>query len=198
MPPKSSKIESNLIGLRSGKKQFVNKINDITERTQQNILEKFTNEQLAEFRELFNMFDKDNQGVLTLQTLISTIKAVGQIPTEADMIDLMREIDLDNSGTIDFYEFVHIISYNMHPNETNQEIRQAFNLFDQNQDGTITLDDLKTTIDKYFETSINDLELRQMIELAADHNESEQISFEDFLRIAICQNAKKRSDGISI
>jgi hypothetical protein len=62
MPPKSGRNESNIIGLRTGKKQLINKINDITERTQRIVLEKFTDEQLAEFRDLFNMFDKDNQG----------------------------------------------------------------------------------------------------------------------------------------
>ncbi|CAF1068586.1 unnamed protein product [Adineta ricciae] len=197
MPPKSGKIESNLIGSRSGKKQAVNKINDVTERTQQNVLERFTDEQLVEFRELFNMFDKDNQGFLTLQALVSTMKSVGQTPTEADTIDLMREIDIDNSGTIDFYEFVHIISRKMHPSETTQEIRQAFNLFDQNQDGMITLDDLQMTVEKYLKTSINDFDLPQMIELAADDNASGQISFEDFLRVAVCRTDKKRSDGTS-
>ncbi len=62
MPTKSEKTENNVSGFRSGKKQIVNKINDITERTQRIVLEKFTDEQLAEFKELFNMFDKDNQG----------------------------------------------------------------------------------------------------------------------------------------
>lgn len=59
MPTKSENIIS---GLRTGKKQIINKINDITERTQRTVLEKFTDEQLTEFRELFNMFEKDNQG----------------------------------------------------------------------------------------------------------------------------------------
>jgi len=49
-------------GFRSGKKRFSIKTNDITERTQRIVLEKFTDEQLTEFRELFNMFDKDEQG----------------------------------------------------------------------------------------------------------------------------------------
>ena len=62
MPPKTRKIETNLNVLRYSKKQINNKINDITERTQRIVLEKFTDEQLAEFRELFDMFDKDNQG----------------------------------------------------------------------------------------------------------------------------------------
>jgi Ca2+-binding EF-hand superfamily protein len=62
MPPKSEKTENTISGFRTGKKQIINKINDITERTQRIVLEKFTDEQLTEFRELFNMFDKDNQG----------------------------------------------------------------------------------------------------------------------------------------
>ena len=56
MPPK---LEN---GSRSGKRRMSYKTNDITERTQRIVLEKFTDEQLAEFKELFNMFDKDNQG----------------------------------------------------------------------------------------------------------------------------------------
>ncbi len=62
MPPKSDKIESTISGLRTGKKVIITKTNDITERTQRMVLEKFTDEQLAEFRDLFQMFDKDNQG----------------------------------------------------------------------------------------------------------------------------------------
>ncbi len=134
-------------------------------------------------------------GMLTIQTLVSVLKTVGQIPTESDMIDLMREMDIDNSGTIDFYEFVHTISHNMYPSETNQEIRQAFHLFDQNQDGIITFDDLKLTIEKYLKISINDFELRQMIELA-NSNGQEHVSFDDFLHAAVCRKDKKRS-GIS-
>ena len=53
------------------------------------------------------MFDKDNQDILTLQILVTIMKTVVQTPSDSDMIDLIREIDLDNSGTIDFYEFVN-------------------------------------------------------------------------------------------
>ncbi|CAM4946838.1 unnamed protein product [Rotaria socialis] len=188
MSTKSKKPDNNLNGIRSGKKQ----INDITDRTRRIVLEKFSDEQLAEFRELFDMFDKDNQEMLTLQTLVSVMKTVGHSPTESDMIDLMRDIDIDNSGAIDFYEFVNVISHNMYPSETNQEIRQAFDLFDQNQDGLLTFDDLKLTIEKYLNSSMNDFEIHQMIELA-DRNGHGHVSFEDFLHAAVCRNDKKRN-----
>ena len=195
MPPKSGKNENRSSGFRGSRRTTIIKVNDITERTQRIILEKFTDEQLSEFRELFNMFDKDNQGMLTLPTLVSVMKTVGQTPTESEMIDLMREMDIDNSGTIDFYEFVNMISHNMHPSETNQEMGHAFTLFDQNRDGIITFDELKLTVAKYLKNSISDFELRQMIELA-DRNGHGHVSFEDFLHAAVCRNDKKRS-GIS-
>jgi Ca2+-binding EF-hand superfamily protein len=77
MPKKTEKAETTLHGLHQSKKQTTDRINEVTERTQRLVLEKFTDEQLDEFRELFNMFDKDNQGehdasrIATVETEIS-------------------------------------------------------------------------------------------------------------------------------
>lgn len=63
MPPKSDKGRSN-------KRQItVSKTNDIADRIQKSITEKFTDEQLTEFRDLFNMFDKENQGIVFARSL---------------------------------------------------------------------------------------------------------------------------------
>lgn len=62
MSNKLKKTGTNSTRNRHNKKQINTNINDITEQTRQTVLEKFTDEQLAEFRELFDMFDKDNQG----------------------------------------------------------------------------------------------------------------------------------------
>lgn len=120
------------------------------------------------------------------------MRTVGQTSTESDIIDLMREIDLDRSGTIDFFEFVHVISNRMEANESLEEIRYAFNLFDQNRDGKINFDDLKSTVDKYLKVSLSDNEFRQMIEFA-DANGRGSVSFDDFLRFATCRKDRRNS-----
>ena len=188
MPPKLDKGRGN-------KRQVqALKTNDVADRIQKSITEKFTDEQLAEFRDLFNMFDKENQGsTLTPNVLAAVMKAVGQTPTESDMIDLMREMDLDHSGTIDFYEFVTMISHRMRPNESQNEIRKAFALFDRNQDGLITFDDLKATMEKYLPPNVtNEHEIRQMIELG-DRTGNNAVSFEDFHHAAMCQTDRKQN-----
>jgi calmodulin len=121
------------------------------------------------------------------------MKAVGYTPTESDMIDLMREMDIDNSGTIDFYEFVHMISHRMRPNETHENIRQAFALFDHNRDDRITFDELRVTVDKYLKRSIRDIDLEQMIELT-DRHDNGSVSFDDFLHAAVCQTDRKQTN----
>ncbi|CAF1236668.1 unnamed protein product [Didymodactylos carnosus] len=164
-------------------------IKDITKRTQADVLARFTDEQLEEFREVYNMFDKDNAGILTTQTIATVMKSLGQTPTETDLIDLLREVDKDNSGDIDFYEFVSVISHRMQPGETQQELKQAFELFDKNQDGWITADELKLAMIS-LNIQITDVELRQMIELV-DNTETRRVSFEDFCHAVICVKEKK-------
>ena len=128
--------------------------------------------------------------MLTLPALVNVMKTVGQTPTESDMIDLMREMDIDSSGTIDFYEFIYMIARHMHPNNTEQEIRQAFDLFDHDQDGMITFQELKSTVEKSLPLAVNDVELRQMVEFA-DRSGSASVSFEDFLHAAVCRTDRR-------
>jgi hypothetical protein len=62
MSSKSMQKTSHSVKMRSIKKVLTAKINDLAERTKQIVMEKFTDEQLTDFRDLFNMFDRDNQG----------------------------------------------------------------------------------------------------------------------------------------
>ena len=60
--PKSKQTKNNLNNIHRSKKDLYKESNDVTESTRRIVLEKFTDEQLEEFHELFHMFDKDKQG----------------------------------------------------------------------------------------------------------------------------------------
>ena len=59
-------------------------------------------EELAEFREIFNLVDRDGGGTITKEELGELMDTLG-IDATPEEIDLMiNEIDQDNNGEIDF------------------------------------------------------------------------------------------------
>jgi calmodulin len=51
-------------------------------------------------------------------------------------------VDVDGNGTIDFDEFLTMMSKKMRETDRDEEIRQAFKVFDKNGDGYVTSDEL--------------------------------------------------------
>ena len=50
-------------------------------------------------KEVFSLFDKDNGGTITTQEIGSVMRALGQNPTEAELQDMINEIDIDGEIT---------------------------------------------------------------------------------------------------
>merc|ERR1711911_27089 len=67
--------------------------------------DQLTEEQIAEFKEAFSLFDKDGDGTITTKELGTVMRSLGQNPTEAELQDMINEVDADGNGTIDFPEF---------------------------------------------------------------------------------------------
>ncbi|KAM1355245.1 hypothetical protein ACFX13_030242 [Malus domestica] len=75
--------------------------------------EQLTEEQIAEFKEVFCLFDKDGDGCVTTKELGTVMRSLGQNPTEAELQDIISEVDADQNGTIDFSEFLNLMARKM-------------------------------------------------------------------------------------
>uniref|UniRef100_A0A672ILR3 EF-hand domain-containing protein n=1 Tax=Salarias fasciatus TaxID=181472 RepID=A0A672ILR3_SALFA len=88
--------------------------------------DQLTEEQIAEFKEAFSLFDKDGDGTITTKELGTVMRSLGQNPTEAELQDMINEVDADGNGTIDFPEFLTMMARKMKDTDSEEEIREAF------------------------------------------------------------------------
>ena len=79
----------------------------------------------AEFKEAFDEFDKvysfifskhkqpwhdqDGSGAISTDELLHVLRAMGQNPTEDELLNLVLEVDIDGNGTIEFEEFISMM-----------------------------------------------------------------------------------------
>ena len=110
-----------------------------------------TKKERDEMLELFKVLDTDNSGTLSRQELIAGFhnlysEDVEDIEAEVDKI--MRQVDTDGSGEIDYSEFV-AASMNKAKILSKEKLEAAFKAFDLDQSGSITADELKAMLGKH-------------------------------------------------
>src|SRR5690554_6033127 len=65
-----------------------------------------TEEQIEVLKQAFDLFDQDGSGMIDARELKEAMKALGFEVTNADVKTMIKEIDKDNSGTIELDEFI--------------------------------------------------------------------------------------------
>ncbi|CAL5400737.1 unnamed protein product [Camellia sinensis] len=135
--------------------------------------DELSEEQIAEFQEAFCMLDKDGDGCITIEELATAIKSIDQIPTEVELQRMISEVDVNGNGTIEFGEFLHLMATKMKESEAEEELKEAFKVFDKDQDGYISPNERPT-----------DEEVEQMIR-DADLDGDGLIDYKEFVRMML-------------
>ena len=87
-----------------------------------NIINNLTEEQIAEFKEAFQIFDKDGDGSITTKELGTVMRSLGQNPSDEEVRQMIEEVDEDKSETIDFKEFRELMARKMKETDAEDEL----------------------------------------------------------------------------
>ncbi|MBA0826796.1 hypothetical protein Goarm_011617 [Gossypium armourianum] len=142
---------------------------------------KLDEEQMAELREIFSSFDRNNDGSLTQLELGSLLRSLGLKPSLDQVEALIQKADSNNNGLIEFSEFVVMLAPELQPEKSpysEEQLKQLFKMFDRDGNGFITAAELAQTMAKLGH-ALTVEELTGMIK-EADADGDGRISFDEF------------------
>jgi centrin-1 len=94
---------------------------------------------------------------------------------------MISDLDKNKSGTIDFEEFLDMMTARMSDKDTREDVAKVFRLFDDDNTGTISLRNLRRVARELGET-MTDEELQEMVD-RADSNGDGAVTMDDFYNI---------------
>jgi len=130
------------------------------------------------------------------------MRSLGQNPSESELQDMINEVDADNNGTIDFpgdyspplpyfdsqltsVEFLTMMARKMKDTDSEEEIREAFKVFDRDNNGFISAAELRHVMTSIGE-KLTDDEVDEMIR-EADQDGDGRIDCTSYIHTSQCE-----------
>jgi centrin-1 len=142
---------------------------------------KLTEEQIGQITQAFELFDTDGSGTIETQELKIAMRALGFEPKQEEIDKMVRDVDDDGSGSVDFPEFLDMMAHKLLNRNPVEEINKAFKLFDDDNTGRVTFKNLKR-VAKELGERLTDEELQEMID-EADRDGDGEVNNDEFQRI---------------
>merc|ERR1712031_139779 len=144
-------------------------------------LKMLTDEQKAELKEAFELFDTDGSGAVDTSELHTAMKALGFEPKKEEIAKMVKEMDKDGDATVDFEEFCIMMAEKMNQKDGKDEMMKGFKLFDDDNTGKISMKNFKRVAKELGET-LSDAELGEIL-AEADTDGDGEINETEFLEV---------------
>lgn len=158
-----------------------NKIDNPTEPAEEFSLDLLDDAQKARLQRAFSIFDKDDSGKISHTEMMGVLRLLGNNPTNGELEDIIRAIDLNKDGFIDFDEFARVWWVREQQQleaDFETELELAFKVFDTDGSGVITREELREKLTTLGE-KLSEEEVEELL-AEADTDKSGTISFEEF------------------
>lgn len=130
----------------------------VTKKSESCIFDKFSQKQIAEFKEGFRIMDKDKDGIITSNEIAATFAELGRPGTDADFQQMAADAGAPISLTVLMNMFASKSSGEQDDDET---VIAAFESFEGGSPGTIDADEFKAKLqafgDKFTDQEVEDV-----------------------------------------
>merc|ERR1711965_656913 len=109
-----------------------------------------------------DLFDTDGSGSIDSKELKVAMRALGFEPKKEEIQKMISDVDDDGSGSIEYAEFLKMMTHKILNRDPKDEILKAFRLFDD-ETGKISFKNLKR-VAKELGERMTDEELQEMID----------------------------------
>ncbi|KAJ7541824.1 hypothetical protein O6H91_10G078500 [Diphasiastrum complanatum] len=152
--------------------------------------------EMQEYCKVFETFDENGDGKLSADEVRESMAKLGINITEKELASMMMAIDKNGNGFVDLEEFLSLYKTRSEEGilgcieeEDEENLKRAFKVFDKNQDGYITAQELQSVLSSLgVSQDTNLIDCRHMIR-GVDLNGDGQIDFEEFKQMM----SRKRS-----
>ena len=142
-------------------------------------------EKISELSTTFNLFDKNKKGKINIKELQSILKKLKfqneEFPYKLELKYLIDIVDKDKDGDINYNEFLDLMWNKIIQNDSEEEILEVFKVFDRDNNGYVSKDDIKDVLGYLGEN----LEKDELDELMKDFDDDQdmELNYEEFKRI---------------
>lgn len=129
-----------------------------------------------DLRYLFELFDKDGNGVMDRNELPQALMSLGKDPTNKEIEDLLNRFGIE--GNIQFEDFKRILE---DYDNNDRELEMAFRVFDRDKNGTLDANELKNALMNFGER-MDEQEAKELVQLF-DLDGDGTISYREFIEL---------------
>lgn len=144
------------------------------------MLAKIPKDKEQEIKSIFEKYDSNKDGFVNSSELANIIKSINTDVSDEELLELLQEIDLEVNGEINFEKFVSMVNRREYDVDTEEELLNAFKIFDKEGNGLINLNELKHIMLKVGK-NLSESEIDEMLK-DADIDMDGFINFEEFIR----------------
>lgn len=147
--------------------------------------EGLSEEKKADYKDAFSLFDKNHDGFITTKTLGDVLRSLNINPNEDELAHMIAEADLNGQGGISFEDFIQMMEKRSKETDTEEQIINAFRVFDKNGTGLIAASEL-FQIMVALGDKLTKEEIDEMIQ-EADVDGDGYVNYEEFVRIMMAK-----------